>query len=110
MTFELQGQEGDESWWAVCQQGDSGLAEYTVIIMLARGGEKSIQKLLVHVTANPNGFNENSSPSWDIFYFKEELQINTAFPIAFKSGLIGAIPSSESEDDIHLRCLGGMLN
>lgn len=36
--------------------------------------------------------------------------MNTAFPIAFKSGLIGAIPSSESEDDIRLHCLGGMLN
>lgn len=40
MTFEWQGQEGDKSWWAVCQQGDPGLAKHTLIIMLARGGEK----------------------------------------------------------------------
>jgi len=50
-------------------------------------------------------------PLHEIFsILKEKRQINTAFPIAFKSGLIGAIPSSESKDDIRLHCLGGMLN
>jgi hypothetical protein len=54
MTFELQGQEEEESWRAVCQQGDPGLTKYTLIIMLARGGEKVNSKnLLVHVMVNP---------------------------------------------------------